>query len=519
MSSPSPIQAADLGAINELLGKYPFLFGAGDTRDQKKVAEVVERYLAHAPDELTKRALETRRHHLAQFIESFGQRRVSECTPLELKEWIMSRPNVKSGWTRQNLNVSVQRAFNFAVEQRLIRENPVRGLKLRLEKKVGRDIKPDEFQAVLRHTDAHFRRFLIALKLTGARPGELAALEWHHIDWGRGVAVLPQHKTAHKTGKPRTLVFVPQMMKLLSIIKRDQHSPAAVELRKFLESAPNRERKVRDVVRHMKRMGYSYRALYRAREVIGATFRRVGGWAEKGYVVYHLPENAKPEPSRHGNYVFLCTKCRKWTRMALTQKFKRIREVLDLPLDCRLYGVRHYFISWAVRRGLNLKAIATLVGHTTTAMVERVYCHVDNDFEFLQKSAAAALGLAGQSMPLPLPVDQESLDKLVETANYPKAPVKPKREKKARDTNKLTDAHRIAFEAFKWACSQNDSLKTDAQVFAWLRARPEYRDQLPESLETFRRYLSIARKHFIGMTRRQERRARLQKPDENGGGS
>lgn len=510
----SPGQATELESILER-----FAMKLRDQRDQQTVAEIVRLYLDNAHEDMGARQLEARRGHLARFVEAFGMRRICECTPLGLKEWIMHLPRVKSGWTRSSINASIQRVFNFAVEQRLLLENPFRGIRLQLDKPVGRDIQPAEFQAVLRHTDPNFRRFLIAMKLTGARPAELSALKWEHIDWNRGIAVLTEHKTARKTGKPRTLVFVPQMMKLLAIIKRDQHGPAAVELRNMLEHAPNRRMKARDVVQRMKRRGYTYRALYRARLAIGATLQRVGGWAGRGFMMYVLPENPVPEKPPHGDYVFLCSKCRPWTRYALTHKFKRLREALGLPKDCRLYGIRHFFVSWAAKRGINLKAIATLVGHASIAMIERVYCHLDCDIDFLQKSAAAAVGLTGQAMPLPLPVDQEALDKLIQTASYPKAPVKPKPEKKARDTSKLRDSHRIAFEAFQWACSQNDSLKTDAQVFAWLRGRPEYDGQLPPGVETFRRYLSIARKHFTGMTKHQQRRARLRKPDENGGGS
>jgi hypothetical protein len=58
---------------------------------------------------------------------------------------------------------------------RMIRENPFRGLRQSYDKQPGRDMSAAEFQAILRHSDPYYRRFLIALKLTGARPGEMPA--------------------------------------------------------------------------------------------------------------------------------------------------------------------------------------------------------------------------------------------------------------------------------------------------------------------------------------------------------
>src|SRR5262249_9419431 len=83
-------------------------------------------------------------------------------------------------------------------------------------------------------------------------------------------------------------------------------------------------------------------------------------------------------------------KGRPWTKNALAQKLKRLRNELGLPNDCKLYGLRHFFITWAVKNNVPLKAIATLVGQTTTAMIERVYCHLDGDLGFLHIAAQQA---------------------------------------------------------------------------------------------------------------------------------
>src|SRR5439155_7558659 len=179
-----------------------------------------------------------------------------------------AQTNWKSAWKRAGVNSAVQRAANWGVENRIIKENPFKGLRLREEKNPGREMKPEEFQGLMRNSDPYFRRFLVALKMTGARPGELASLRWSEIDWEKGIAVKEAHKTRKKTGRPRVLIFPDSVRNLLAWIHRHQHGPAATELGRILEASVDRRVKVREVVGRMKAMGFSYRALYRAREAI-----------------------------------------------------------------------------------------------------------------------------------------------------------------------------------------------------------------------------------------------------------
>src|SRR5207244_805809 len=103
--------------------------------------------------------------------------------------WVYNGSHSESGWTKMATNAAVQRVFNWAVSMRIIRENPFRGLTfVQEERKHGRDMRPEEWRALLRASDPYFRRLLVALKMTGARPGELSALQWPHIDWQRGIA-------------------------------------------------------------------------------------------------------------------------------------------------------------------------------------------------------------------------------------------------------------------------------------------------------------------------------------------
>ncbi len=72
----------------------------------------------------------------------------------------------------------VQQVFNWAVDQELLDISPVPKYKKPAAHSRSRVITPDEFKAIFRKADRNFRRFLIALRLTGCRPGELRKLIW-----------------------------------------------------------------------------------------------------------------------------------------------------------------------------------------------------------------------------------------------------------------------------------------------------------------------------------------------------
>jgi integrase len=388
---PSETAAAALAAYPQLA---ELARAASDPRDKTTVGEIVAAYLTDVRSELAANSYKIRASDLKRFAQAFGSLHVAALPPLAVKEWIFAQECWRSPWTRDNVSWTIQRCFNWAVDMRLLRENPIRRLRLRESKEPGRAMKPAELQALMRASDPCFRRFLIALKLTGARPSELARLRWSDIRWGQGIAVLQEHKTRKKTGKPRVLVFCPQMLKLLAYIRTMQHWTAAFDLKGILQTSPRREAKIRSVLRRMRKLGHSYLAIAQARKVIGATIPEEGR-GRHSYTLYRLPqEGVEVPPTGHHGFVFLCSKCRPWTRSARGDTFRRLRKLLGLPASCKLYGLRHSWITQALRQGVNPRAVAALAGHTTTEMIERVYCHLAQDLAFLSEAARQATGHA-----------------------------------------------------------------------------------------------------------------------------
>jgi len=128
------------------------------------------------------------------------------------------RAIVKGGEGTARSAIRLLRAvFTWAVEEGYATSNPATGVK------VGTDgerelilSSPEEYRRLFRTLDDLEARHAIrqpvadairVIALTGARRGEIAGLEWAHVDLERGRLVLPaaRHKTGGKTGKPRII--------------------------------------------------------------------------------------------------------------------------------------------------------------------------------------------------------------------------------------------------------------------------------------------------------------------------
>ena len=86
-----------------------------------------------------------------------------------------------------------------------------------------------EFRALLRHSsDACFRRVLIALRYTSARPGEVRNLTWSQVDCENRRWVLHRHKSSRtaRVSKPKVVPVCLCVEKLLRWLhRRDGHQP------------------------------------------------------------------------------------------------------------------------------------------------------------------------------------------------------------------------------------------------------------------------------------------------------
>jgi integrase len=120
---------------------------------------------------------------------------------------------------------AVQRVFAWAVEVEILDYSPLVGYRKPRPRQRTRVIAPEEFRRMLRHSDVVFRRVLLALRLTGCRPGELRALRWEHVDLEGGIWVLPEHKTVtrQRQPRPRVIALPEPVLRLVCWLARQPH--------------------------------------------------------------------------------------------------------------------------------------------------------------------------------------------------------------------------------------------------------------------------------------------------------
>ena len=80
--------------------------------------------------------------------------------------------------------------------------------------------------------------------------------------------------------------------------------------------------------------------------------------------------------------VFLTHRRTAWNKNTLAQRVKRAREIAGISDDAKLYGTRHAFGTRAVLKGVPLKTLSELLGHTSIRMSEH-YVHLAGQYAHL----------------------------------------------------------------------------------------------------------------------------------------
>lgn len=180
-----------------------------------RVRDVVDAFLSDVGGRAKPRTVAVYRYLLGTFSAKWGDRAVAGLKPHEVEAF--ARKPSWSPSTRHDFLGALVTAFRWAVRAKLLDANPLADVHKppKTSRGVNAVLTADQFAALSAASGPAFRVFLTGLWLTGCRPGELARLEAKDVDFRTGVAVLAEHKTAEKTGRPRAIYLSPEALALV----------------------------------------------------------------------------------------------------------------------------------------------------------------------------------------------------------------------------------------------------------------------------------------------------------------
>lgn len=185
-----------------------------------RVVDILESFLDWSHNHLSAETRRNLKWFGEMFAEHSGYILASDLRPIHLTRWIDEK-----AWgptTERNARRSIGRAFSWAAEQGILSSNPLKGMKCASAKVRQRAMTDAEFRELLRHSSKGFKSLLFALRETGCRPKEARTLQWTFVHEDRWV--LPEHKTAHRTGRPRVIYLTAPMKKLMCVLRRTSRS-------------------------------------------------------------------------------------------------------------------------------------------------------------------------------------------------------------------------------------------------------------------------------------------------------
>jgi len=189
------------------------------------VNHILDGFLRHSHENHEPATHEWYEWFFSTFKPRFGDLRITQLKKHHIDAWVKSR---SFGATTANRGIgAIKRAFAWAVEEEHIPRSPIEHVRKPHGKVRDRILTPEERQLILGSIkDESFRDYVVALTLTGARPGEIRRLTIENVDLDRGCWVFLKHKTVKKTGKPRIIYLCPDALDLTKrLVARNPEGP------------------------------------------------------------------------------------------------------------------------------------------------------------------------------------------------------------------------------------------------------------------------------------------------------
>ncbi len=213
-----------LGAIEDGIDPLEERRKAGQGRT---LGELIETYVErHA--KVHKKTWLDDQQRLERHVPAAWKSRRADAIMREDIAQIHDRIGRKTPYEANRLQEVLRKMFNLAKIWHFIDEaapNPAQGIVKFKEQKRKRWLKPEELPALARAIDAepslYVRAALWLYLLTGVRKTELVTAKWVHVDWERGLLVLPDTKS----GEEQYAVLNAPALAILQSVPKTEGNP------------------------------------------------------------------------------------------------------------------------------------------------------------------------------------------------------------------------------------------------------------------------------------------------------
>jgi integrase len=192
--------------FRKLLGSQPPPAATGDS-----VVQILDDFISWCQENRAARTAQRYQDFCQDFVHAseggirFGALPITSLSSRQVTAWLNQRPT----WgptTKKNAITAIARGLNWAVKNRGLDRNPVRGMDKPEARRRSSIVTPEELEALLKKATGPFADLLTVSYDSGARPFEIKELERRHIDFDKQRAVIPADEAKGRR-YPRTIYF------------------------------------------------------------------------------------------------------------------------------------------------------------------------------------------------------------------------------------------------------------------------------------------------------------------------
>jgi integrase len=292
-------------------------------------------------------------------------------TSKHVTRWLATQ----EGWgstTKRNAITALQRGFNWAVKNRGLARNPIKGMEKPQASRRSDVISPAEFEEILSSVgEGCFCDLLTVSYDSGGRPFEVKELQARHFQPDKRRAVIPAEEAK---GKRRArVIYFPTDRSLAIVIRLCAEHPSGPIFRNAKGrpwTAMAVKCRFEDVeidfgLAEMKRLGIE---LDTSEESVAAIQNTLSPVRKKRGTNEEVPKLAG-ELRKEARQKLIARQARKHGR-----RFNH-------------YAFRRTFITRKIIAGVDSHVVAKLAGHESTAMIDRHYSAIADDAEFMLRQA------------------------------------------------------------------------------------------------------------------------------------